>query len=327
MFLRAIWDSSVVNSLFRAVSHFLLDIFFIYISNIFPFLGLSPLLKCSIPSPLSLHLWGCSPTHLTTPFFLLWHFLTQGQWTASGPKTSHPSLPHMWPATWVPPCVFFAWWSTSRELWGWGWWSLACWHCYSIHGAAKPPQLLQCLLQLLHHGTPNSVQWLAVSIYPTSVSVRLWHSLSGDSHFKLTSANTSQHPSCLGCKLLFQVVGRAEDKTQYFVHAHQALCKLSCTLLLNKHSLQMQAFDCSPVFILFYFYYSFYAFTFQITSPSLLPLHKLHLPILPTLLWLDECASILPVTQVCTWCLCSPEDGHVMGINPCCLRKQPTQCS
>ena len=120
-----------------------------------------------------------------------------------------------------------------------------------------------------------------MSIYPTSVSVRLWHSLSGDSHFKLTSANTSQHPSCLGCKLLFQVVGGAEDKTQYFVHAGQALCQLSCTLLLNKHSLQMQAFDCSPVFILFYFYYSFYAFTFQIISPSLLPLHKLHLPILP----------------------------------------------
>lgn len=243
-------------------------------------------LKCPIPFPLSLPLWGCSSTHLSTPFFLLWHFLTPEQWTPSGPKTSHPSLPHMWPATWVPPCVFFAWWSTSRELWGWGWWSLACWHSYSIHGAAKPPQLLQCLLQLLHHGTPNSVQWLAVSIYPTSVSVRLWHSLSGDSHFKLTSANTSQHPSCLGCKLLFQVVGRAEDKTQYFVHAHQALCKLSCTLLLNKHSLQMQAFDCSPVFIFFILFLLFLLCTyvsnhipFPVTPPQTPPPHSPHSPL------------------------------------------------
>ena len=79
------------------------------------------------------------------------------------------------------------------------------------------------------------------------------------------------------------VVGCAEDQTQYFVHAGQALCQLSWTLLLNKHSLQIKAFDSSPVFILFYSFHFIFIVPFM-HPPSLLPLHKLHLPPLPTLL-------------------------------------------
>jgi hypothetical protein len=42
----------------------------------------------------------------------------------------------MWPVPWVPPCVFFGWWSSPRELQG----VLAYWHCCSLKG--KAPALL-----------------------------------------------------------------------------------------------------------------------------------------------------------------------------------------
>ena len=48
---------------FFSIESFLLDIFFIYISNIFPFLGLS--FRNSL-SHVPLPLWGCSPTHPPT---------------------------------------------------------------------------------------------------------------------------------------------------------------------------------------------------------------------------------------------------------------------
>jgi hypothetical protein len=55
----------------------------------------------------------------------------------------------------------------------------------------KHPQLLQSLLQLLHWGPcVQSNGWLPASI---SVFVRLWQSLSGDSHIRLPSANTCWH--------------------------------------------------------------------------------------------------------------------------------------
>jgi hypothetical protein len=56
----------------------------------------------------------------------------------------------------------------------------------------KPPLLLQSLLQLLHRGpSVQSNGWLWAF---ASVFVRLWQSLSGDSHIRLSSASTSQHP-------------------------------------------------------------------------------------------------------------------------------------
>lgn len=80
------------------------------------------------------------------------------------------------------------------------------------------------------------------------------------------------------------VVGCAEDQTQYFVHAGQALCQLSWTLLLNKHSLQIQAFDSSPVFILFcfilfHFYCPFHASPFPVTPPQTPPPPSPHSPL------------------------------------------------
>jgi hypothetical protein len=55
----------------------------------------------------------------------------------------------------------------------------------------KPPQLLQSLLQLLHPGPcAQSNGWLWAS---TSVFVRLWQSISGNSCIMLLSASTSWH--------------------------------------------------------------------------------------------------------------------------------------
>ena len=65
------------------------------------------------------------------------------------------------------------------------------------------------------------------------------------------------------------------------------------------------------------------------------PTHFFSFRFFSTSFWLFS--SELPVTQVCARCLISPEEGsillesmavsNVLGINPCCLKKQPTQYS
>jgi hypothetical protein len=62
---------------------FLLDIFFIYISNVIPFLGFPP--KTTIPSPLLLL------TNPPTPASLPWHPTTLGNRAFTGPRAS-PSI-------------------------------------------------------------------------------------------------------------------------------------------------------------------------------------------------------------------------------------------
>ena len=77
----------------------------------------------------------------------------------------------------------------------------------------KTPQLLQSLLQLLPQGLcSQSNGWLQSS---ASLFVRLWQSLSGDSHTRLLSANTSWHPQqCLGLVTVYGMdlqVGQSLD--------------------------------------------------------------------------------------------------------------------
>ena len=84
---------------------FLLDIFFIYLSW---FLSENPLSPPPPPAPAS---WP-------------WHSSILGHRTFTGPRPSppiddllgHPLL-HM-QEPWVPPCVFFGWRFSPRELWG-----------------------------------------------------------------------------------------------------------------------------------------------------------------------------------------------------------------
>jgi hypothetical protein len=92
------------------VFSFLLDIYFIYISNGIPSHFLVYPLKTPIPSPLL-----CSPTH--TPVYCSWHSPTLGHRAFTGTRASPPTgdrqvhpLLLMWLEPWVPPCVLFSWW-------------------------------------------------------------------------------------------------------------------------------------------------------------------------------------------------------------------------
>jgi hypothetical protein len=84
--------------------------------------------KSAIPSPIHLHLWGCSPNYRPTPVSLPSHSPTLEHQAFTGPRASssieawqsHPLL-HMQLEPWVPPGVPLGWWFSHWELWGiWG---------------------------------------------------------------------------------------------------------------------------------------------------------------------------------------------------------------
>jgi hypothetical protein len=78
---------------------FILDIFYIYISNVNALTDFHPQ-EHPIPSPLFLLILGCTPTH--PPIDAQYsHFLL-----------------HMWLAPWVLPCVLLGWWCNPRSS-GW----------------------------------------------------------------------------------------------------------------------------------------------------------------------------------------------------------------
>ena len=99
-------------------------------------------------------------------------------------QLGHPLL-HIQLEPQVPPCVFFDWWFSSKELWG-----------YWLVHIGVPSMGLQSLscpwvfLWLLHWG-PYALSngWLWAS---TSVFARHWQSLTGDSYIRLLSAGSCQ---------------------------------------------------------------------------------------------------------------------------------------
>ena len=116
--------------------------------------------KPPIPSP---NLISNPPT----PAFWPWHSPVLGHRTFTGPRASppiddrlgHPLL-HMKLEPQVPPCVFFDWWFSPKELWG-----------YWLVHIVVPPMGLQTpsapwVLSLAPSlGTLCSIQWMAVSIH------------------------------------------------------------------------------------------------------------------------------------------------------------------
>jgi hypothetical protein len=98
------------------VKIFLLDIFFIYISNVIPFSTSSLKIPYSLPLPLL--------TNPPTTASWSWHSSILGHRTFIGSRVSpliddrlgHPLL-HMRLEPWVPS-VFFGCWFSPRELWG-----------------------------------------------------------------------------------------------------------------------------------------------------------------------------------------------------------------
>jgi hypothetical protein len=136
------WDSerSVCLSLF------LLDIFFLYISNVIPFPGFPSANTISHP-PTPYFYEGVPSTHPPTLASPSWHSPILGHWAFTGPRASHPfdvppdhPLIHMQLEPWVIPCVLFGWWFRLWELWGSGWLILFLLCC------CKPLQLLQSFL-------------------------------------------------------------------------------------------------------------------------------------------------------------------------------------
>jgi hypothetical protein len=91
--------------------------------SLFTLLILSPFLispqnpPCPIPLPLL--------TNPPTPTSLTWHSPTLGHQAFTRPRASPPiDVPQghhllcMQLEPWVPPCVFFGWWFSPWELWG-----------------------------------------------------------------------------------------------------------------------------------------------------------------------------------------------------------------
>jgi len=103
------------------------------------------------------------PASLSTHY----SFLMLGHRILTKPRASHPTddrlghpLLHMQLETWVPQCVFFDWWFSPRELWG-----------YWLVRIVVPPTGLQTSLALWvlflapSLGTLCFVQWMTMSIH------------------------------------------------------------------------------------------------------------------------------------------------------------------
>jgi hypothetical protein len=141
------------------ISIFLLDIFFIYISNITPFPGF----PSENPIPFTLPMLTNQPTPSSWP----WHSPILGHITFIGIRASHPiddqlghPLLHMQLEPSVPPCLLFGWCFSPREFWG-----------YCLVHIVVPLMGLQTpsgpwvLFLAASLGTLCSVQWMAVSIH------------------------------------------------------------------------------------------------------------------------------------------------------------------
>ena len=102
---------------------FLLDILFIYMSNVILFPGFPlgtpyPIL----PLPASMRVLPHPPTHSRLPALAFPYTVAS---SLSRPRASppiddrqgHPLL-RMWLEPWITPCILFAWWFSPWELWG-----------------------------------------------------------------------------------------------------------------------------------------------------------------------------------------------------------------
>jgi hypothetical protein len=127
----------------------LLDIFWIYISNVILFPGFQPENPYPIPpSPTSMRVFPGPPLHPPTPNSAHWHSPTMGHQVFIGPRASplldaqqYYPLQHRLLEQWVLPCVFFGWWFSPYKLWESGWLILL----FFLYGC-KPLQLFQSSL-------------------------------------------------------------------------------------------------------------------------------------------------------------------------------------
>jgi hypothetical protein len=196
--------------------NFLLDIFFIYISNVIPL--------SSFPSenPLSL-----PPAHQTTHscFLALWvpytgaYYLIRTKGLSSHWWLGIPLL-HMQLEPWVPQCIFFGWWFNLRELWRY----------WSVH-IVVPPRGLKTPLAPWTFSLASSLgtcalsnRWLWAS---TSVLVKHRQSLSGNSYIRLLSASFCWHQqSCLILMVAYGMEVIPLVSSPHFVSLTPSMCIL-----------------------------------------------------------------------------------------------------
>jgi hypothetical protein len=133
-----------------------------------------PLPTPPAPQPTHSHSWS-------------WHSLILGHRAFTGPRASPVivgRLGHSLLHIQVLPCVFFDWWFSSKDLWG-----------YWLVHIALPPMGLQTpsapwVLSLAPSlETLCSVQWMIVRA-PTSVFARHWQSPSRNRYIRLLSVSS-----------------------------------------------------------------------------------------------------------------------------------------
>jgi hypothetical protein len=112
---------------------------------------LSPFLVSPPKFPHPLPLIPNPPTHSHS-----WHSPILGYRTFTGPL--HPHFIQLEPR--VPPCVFFDWWFSSKELWGY----------WLVHIDVPPMGLQNSFSSLGTFSAPSlgnlcSIQWMIVSIH------------------------------------------------------------------------------------------------------------------------------------------------------------------
>jgi hypothetical protein len=161
---------------------FLLDILFIYISNIIPFPSFPSENPISTPPP--------PAPQLTHTHSQSWHYPILGHRTFTRPRASppmddrlgHPLL-YIQLESQVPPCVFFDWWFSSKELWGY--WLVHIDVPPMGHQTPSAPWIYSLAPSL---GTLCSVQWMIVNIH--FCICQALADLTGDSCIRLLSAGS-----------------------------------------------------------------------------------------------------------------------------------------
>jgi hypothetical protein len=150
-----------------------------------PFLVSPSKIPCPLPLPPSPTSPAPQPTHSHS---WSWHSPILGHRAFTGRRASPPiddwlghHLLHMHLEPQVPPCVFFDWWYSSKEFWGY--WLV---HIDVPSMGLQSPSATWVFLWLLHWGPcALSNGWLWAF---TSVFARHWQRLAGDSYIRLLSA-------------------------------------------------------------------------------------------------------------------------------------------
>jgi hypothetical protein len=182
--------NSGIRTLLELLLIFFLDIFFIYISFVITFPGSPQKTSYPITSPASMRALPICPLLSSCPGIPL-------HCDIKHPQDQVPLLPLMFNKAIVCHICgqshgFLHVYSLVGDRVPRSSGGLVCWHCCSLCGAANPLTSFSSFYNTsIRNPCAQSNGWLQSS---ASVFVRLWQSLSRDSHIRIPSARTSWHP-------------------------------------------------------------------------------------------------------------------------------------